>query len=156
MGEDNVVRGIIAAGPSRPAAFATDKTVIATGGIGGLFADSTNPLSSFGQGLALAARAGAVMADMEFVQFHPTALDATTRPTPLISEAVRGEGGRQHRTSVRQIAPSQGRSNPGSLYSLLPGHLPPAPSKSFRSGRPAPVQPKGQPRLESFFGRRAD
>jgi len=90
--EDNAVRGIIAAGPSGPAAFATDKIVIATGGIGGLFADSTNPLSSFGQGLALAARAGAVMADMEFVQFHPTALDVTTRPMPLISEAVRGEG----------------------------------------------------------------
>jgi len=90
--EDNAVRGIVAAGPSGPAAFATDKIVIATGGIGGLFADSTNPLSSFGQGLALAACAGAVMADMEFVQFHPTALDVMTRPMPLISEAVRGEG----------------------------------------------------------------
>ncbi|HXE23858.1 MAG TPA: L-aspartate oxidase [Roseiarcus sp.] len=90
--EDNTVRGLLAAGPSGPAAFATDRIVIATGGIGGLFADSTNPLSSFGQGLALAARAGAVLADMEFVQFHPTALDVRTRPAPLISEAVRGEG----------------------------------------------------------------
>ena len=61
-------------------------------GSGGLFADSTNPLSSFGQGPALAGRAGAVLADMEFVQFHPTALDVMTRPMPLISEAVRGEG----------------------------------------------------------------
>jgi L-aspartate oxidase len=90
--EDNAVRGIVAAGPSGPLTLATDKVVIATGGIGGLFADSTNPLSSFGQGLALAARAGAVLADMEFVQFHPTALDVMTRPMPLISEAVRGEG----------------------------------------------------------------
>jgi len=90
--EDNAVRGIVAAGPSGAVMLATDKIVIATGGIGGLFADSTNPLSSFGQGLALAARAGAAMADMEFVQFHPTALDVMTRPMPLISEAVRGEG----------------------------------------------------------------
>src|SRR4029077_16903208 len=72
--------------------FATDKVVIATGGIGGLYAESTNPLRSFGQGLALAARAGAVLADMEFVQFHPTALDVPVRPMPLVSEAVRGEG----------------------------------------------------------------
>ena len=90
--EDNAVRGLVAIGPSGPALFATDKLVIATGGIGGLYAESTNPLSSFGQGLALAARAGAVLADMEFVQFHPTALDVPTRPAPLVSEAVRGEG----------------------------------------------------------------
>jgi L-aspartate oxidase len=90
--EDNTVRGIVAAGPSGPLTLTTDKIVIATGGIGGLFADSTNPLSSFGQGLALAARGGAVLADLEFIQFHPTALDVITRPMPLISEAVRGEG----------------------------------------------------------------
>ena len=71
--------------------------VIATGGIGGLFEDSTNPLGSFGQGLALAARAGAALADLEFVQFHPTALDVAVRPTPLVSEAVRGEGARPRR-----------------------------------------------------------
>jgi L-aspartate oxidase len=90
--EDNAVHGLIAMGPSGPALFATDKVVIATGGIGGLYAESTNPLSSFGQGLALAARAGAVLADTEFVQFHPTALDVPVRPMPLVSEAVRGEG----------------------------------------------------------------
>ena len=90
--EDNAVRGLIAIGPSGTALFETDKVVIATGGIGGLYAESTNPLGSFAQGLALAARAGAVLADMEFVQFHPTALDVPLRPMPLISEAVRGEG----------------------------------------------------------------
>jgi L-aspartate oxidase len=90
--EDNAVRGVLAIGPAGPTLFATDKVVIATGGIGGLYAESTNPLGSFGQGLALAARAGAVLADMEFVQFHPTALDVPTRPVPLVSEAVRGEG----------------------------------------------------------------
>jgi L-aspartate oxidase len=90
--EDNAVRGLVAMGPSEPALFATDRVAIATGGIGGLYAESTNPLGSFAQGLALAARAGAVLADMEFVQFHPTALDVPLRPMPLISEAVRGEG----------------------------------------------------------------
>ena len=90
--EDNSVRGLLAVGPGGPALFATGKVVIATGGIGGLFEESTNPLSSFGQGAALAARAGGVLADMEFVQFHPTALDAATRPMPLVSEALRGEG----------------------------------------------------------------
>ncbi len=72
--------------------FATDRVVIATGGIGGLFLHGTNPAGSFGQGLALAARAGAVMADLEFIQFHPTALDSGSFPLKLISEAVRGEG----------------------------------------------------------------
>ena len=66
--------------------------MIATGGVGGLYEVSTNPGGSFGQGLALAARAGAELADLEFVQFHPTAFDGPARPTPLISEAVRGEG----------------------------------------------------------------
>jgi len=90
--EDHSVCGILAAGSAGPALLATDKVVIATGGVGGLYEDSTNPLGSFGQGLALAARAGAALADLEFVQFHPTALDVACRPMPLVSEAVRGEG----------------------------------------------------------------
>ena len=53
--EDNSVRGLLAFGPSGPALLATDRVVIATGGIGGLYDDSTNPPGSFGQGLALAA-----------------------------------------------------------------------------------------------------
>ncbi|MDG4889814.1 L-aspartate oxidase [Mesorhizobium sp. WSM4887] len=73
-------------------ALPTRRVVLATGGIGGLFNDSTNPLTSFGHGLALAACAGAELADLEFVQFHPTALDVARRPMPLVSEAVRGEG----------------------------------------------------------------
>ena len=70
----------------------TSRVILATGGIGGLFAQSTNPAGCFGMGLALAARAGAVLADLEFVQFHPTALDVPGTPVALISEAVRGEG----------------------------------------------------------------
>ena len=92
--EDNSVRGLIAVGAAGPALFATDKVVIATGVIGGLYDESTNPRSSFGQGVALAARAGAVLADMHYVQFPPTALDVARRPMPLVSEAVRGEGAR--------------------------------------------------------------
>lgn len=68
--------------------------VLATGGVGGLFAHTTNPLASIGSGLALGARAGAVLRDLEFVQFHPTALDIGRDPMPLATEALRGEGAR--------------------------------------------------------------
>jgi L-aspartate oxidase len=90
--EDGKIRGVVVTGANESAAIATDAVVLATGGVGGLYDVSTNPLGSFGQGLALAARAGAALADLEFVQFHPTALQAATRPAPLITEAVRGEG----------------------------------------------------------------
>jgi len=91
--EDNAVTGVLGeTGQGRPVLFATDRVVVATGGIGGLFLHGTNPAGSIGQGLALAARAGAVMADLEFIQFHPTALDSKSFPSSLISEAVRGEG----------------------------------------------------------------
>ncbi|RUW24811.1 L-aspartate oxidase [Mesorhizobium sp. M4B.F.Ca.ET.215.01.1.1] len=90
--EDGSIAGVLATCSTGPVFFATGRVVLATGGIGGLFLDSTNPLGSCGQGLALAARAGATLADLEFVQFHPTALDGSGRPMTLISEAVRGEG----------------------------------------------------------------
>jgi L-aspartate oxidase len=66
--------------------------VLASGGAGQLFADTTNPPLSTGDGVAAALRAGAVLADLEFVQFHPTALHTDGDPRPLISEAMRGEG----------------------------------------------------------------
>jgi hypothetical protein len=69
--------------------------VLATGGMGQVFASTTNPSVSTGDGVALALRAGAAVADLEFVQFHPTALylgPGATGQQPLISEAVRGEG----------------------------------------------------------------
>ncbi len=68
------------------------RVVLATGGIGGLFPATTNPPSALGDGLVFAARAGARLRDLEFVQCHPTALDVAERPLPLISEAVRGAG----------------------------------------------------------------
>lgn len=66
--------------------------VLATGGVGGLYEDTTNPLSSLGQGIAMAARAGAKLRDLEFVQFHPTAIDIGLSPMPLATEALRGAG----------------------------------------------------------------
>ena len=68
--------------------------VLATGGVGALYAATTNPTGATGGGLALAARAGAVMRDLEFVQFHPTAIAAGSDPMPLATEALRGEGAR--------------------------------------------------------------
>jgi L-aspartate oxidase len=69
-----------------------DETVLATGGVGGLYAVTTNPPEAVGGGLAMAARAGALIADAEFVQFHPTAIDIGRDPAPLATEALRGEG----------------------------------------------------------------
>ncbi|MDG4889903.1 MULTISPECIES: L-aspartate oxidase [unclassified Mesorhizobium] len=90
--ENGAIAGVLAVANAGAVIFPTRRVVLATGGIGALFRDTTNPTGSFGHGLALAACAGAELADLEFVQFHPTALDISRRPMPLISEAVRGEG----------------------------------------------------------------
>lgn len=66
--------------------------VLATGGAGQLYAITTNPREARGDGIAIAARAGAVIADAEFVQFHPTAINIGCDPAPLATEALRGEG----------------------------------------------------------------
>jgi len=89
---DGAISGVLATSSSSTVLLPTGRVVIATGGVGGLFLHSTNPRGAFGQGLALAARAGAELVDMEFVQFHPTALDTDASPLTLVSEAVRGEG----------------------------------------------------------------
>ncbi|WBU30929.1 L-aspartate oxidase [Rhodopseudomonas palustris] len=75
-----------------PMHIAARAVVLATGGIGHLYAVTTNPIEARGVGLAIAARAGARIADPEFVQFHPTAIMVGRDPAPLATEALRGEG----------------------------------------------------------------
>ncbi|MFT3859826.1 L-aspartate oxidase [Micropruina sp.] len=90
--EQGRVSGVEVNTPEGPVLLRSSTVVLSTGGIGGLFSHTTNPLSSRGQGLALAFRAGATLRDLEMVQFHPTALEVSIDPMPLVSEAVRGEG----------------------------------------------------------------
>jgi len=90
---DGRARGVLVERPGgRLDAIAAGAVVLATGGAGQLFSRTTNPVTATGDGVALAAQAGAAVADLEMVQFHPTALAVGTSPLPLISEAVRGAG----------------------------------------------------------------
>ena len=89
---DGTVAGLVVDQAGRREFIAARAIVLATGGLGGLYAHTTNPLSAIGSGVAMAARAGAVLRDMEFVQFHPTAMALRRDPMPLATEALRGEG----------------------------------------------------------------
>jgi L-aspartate oxidase len=86
--------------------FRAPAVVFATGGLGALFAVTTNPSEARGEGLGMAARAGALIADPEFVQFHPTAIAIGRDPAPLATEALRGEGGILVDESGRRFMPS--------------------------------------------------
>jgi L-aspartate oxidase len=90
---DEQVTGALIDFAGRPEIVAARAVVLATGGIGNAYLASTNPPAVRGDGIALALTAGATVVDMEFVQFHPTALytGATTGQLPLVTEAVRGE-----------------------------------------------------------------
>lgn len=95
LGQGGECRGILAF--DRPQGkltlFSAPVTVMATGGCGQVFAHTSNPAVATGDGLAMAYRAGVMLMDMEFYQFHPTTLYSTEKDGFLISEAVRGEGG---------------------------------------------------------------
>ena len=84
--------GVRASISGRATEIVADATVLATGGCGQVYRYTTNPVVATGDGFAIAHRAGVTLADMEFVQFHPTAMDTPENPLALISEAVRGEG----------------------------------------------------------------
>jgi L-aspartate oxidase len=94
--EDGRVTGIFArygqGAGTRLILFRARAVILATGGLGALYGVTTNPPETRGEGLGMAARAGAVIADAEFVQFHPTAIDVGRDPAPLATEALRGEG----------------------------------------------------------------
>lgn len=90
--ENGAVRGVVCACDGATFRLPARAVVLATGGVGALYAATTNPLGATGRGLLLAARAGAALRDLEFVQFHPTAIAAGADPMPLATEALRGEG----------------------------------------------------------------
>lgn len=91
--EQGRVVGALARHPGDAAVLHLARAVVlATGGIGQAYRHTTNPSENTGDGLAMAARAGARLADLEFVQFHPTALDVGADPMPLLTEALRGAG----------------------------------------------------------------
>jgi L-aspartate oxidase len=91
--EGGQCRGVVARPPlGHPVEVRAEHVVLATGGVGQLFAVTTNPPEATGDGVAMALRAGIPVADVEFVQFHPTALHHPAMPRPLLSEALRGHG----------------------------------------------------------------
>lgn len=90
--EDGRCAGVRASVAGEAVEIRADATVLATGGCGQVYRYTTNPVVATGDGYAIAHRAGVRLADMEFVQFHPTALDTPENPLALVSEAVRGEG----------------------------------------------------------------
>jgi len=108
--ENGCVAGVFArwgiGNSTRLMLFRSHVVVLATGGIGALFAVTTNPADSTGQGLGMAARAGAAISDAEFVQFHPTAIAIGRDPAPLATEALRGAGATLIDESGRRFMPS--------------------------------------------------
>lgn len=91
--ENNVMQGVVVSeNNTTPYVIQAKAYLLAAGGAGSLYLKTTNPPSVRGLAVGMAARAGALIADAEFVQFHPTAMDVGIDPNPLATEALRGEG----------------------------------------------------------------
>ncbi len=103
--DEGAVRGVRAQSAGGWVDIIAPATVLATGGVGGLYRVTTNPTSARGEGLALAALAGARIEGAEFVQFHPTAIDVELDPAPLATEALRGDGAKLVDKAGRRFMP---------------------------------------------------
>ena len=103
--QDGVCYGVAALHSGRPLCLFAKAVVLATGGVGRLFNYTTNPEGAMGCGIELAYRAGAVVKDMEFIQFHPTALALPGKPSFLVSEAVRGAGALLYNVNGERFMP---------------------------------------------------
>lgn len=101
--DDDRVVGVVTADGKKRTVYTAPAVVLATGGAGRMYAHTTNPPGVTGDGIMIAARAGARLADLEFVQFHPTALSAGKDPMPLLTEALRGEGAKLVDASGRRF-----------------------------------------------------
>ncbi len=147
--EDGRCRGVRAMTADRQVTeVRADHTVLATGGAGQLFAVTTNPAGATADGLAMALRAGVASADVEFMQFHPTALHHPAMPRPLLSEALRGHGARlrdRHGNRfVDELAPRDVVSRAmaeqmGKEGVSTCGSTPPASTPSRSASRPLPA-----------------
>ncbi len=140
--------GVLLAGPSglRLAVLAPN-VVLATGGIGACFDRTTNPGTSAGAGLAAAARRGVLLADLEFVQFHPTALAVNSDPLPLLTEALRGAGATLVDDSGERFMQSIHRN-----AELAPRDVVASSVHALRaSGRNVFLDATGVPELETHF-----
>lgn len=112
LGDESGCSGVLARDPhDRDVPLPARATVLAMGGAGGLFGLTTTPSTAQGQAMSMASAVGAVIQDPEFVQFHPTALNADLDPAPLCTEALRGEGahlidrqGRRFMKTVHDLA----------------------------------------------------
>ena len=146
----------------RPGVLRAPAVLLASGGYGQLYASTTNPDTATGDGVALALRAGAPAADLEFVQFHPTVLydGPATGRRPLVTEAVRGEGavlldraGRRFMTGVHPLADLAPRDVVAAAITRrswsarrrlrVPGR--PRDRRVSRSGSPRCTRPAGRP-----------
>ena len=106
IAEDGRVGGVHLLGPNgEPQQIAASSVLLATGGMGQLYLNTTNPTVATGDGVAMAFCAGAEIGDMEFIQFHPTALYLKNAPRFLLSEALRGEGAYLRNMAMHRFMP---------------------------------------------------
>ena len=103
MVKDSACHGAYVLKDGEVTALFAKATILATGGAGQIYSRTTNPQVATGDGMAIAFRGGAILEDMEFVQFHPTSLYSPTAPQFLLSEAMRGEGALLRNTNKEQF-----------------------------------------------------